>query len=118
MGKVLALLCCAWIAVVGPALLREITPDMLEHHRAPSVQEKLKDCEGDFARRYACADTILLNGERNGATEILMRLGLTLLLPAIAWSTWKAVMERTDRLCRRNDLARSDLARSDLAHGA
>jgi hypothetical protein len=29
-----------------------------------------------------------------------LRLGLTLMLPTIAWTMWKQVMERTDRLNR------------------
>lgn len=100
LGKLLAALCCVWIAVVGSALMREITPDTLEHHRSPVMQERLKTCEGEFHQRYACADTILINGQRNGAIEVMMRMGLTLLLPTIAWSLWSVVVNRTDRLCR------------------
>jgi hypothetical protein len=100
MGKVLGVLCCAWIAIVGSALLRDIGPENLEHHRAPAVQEKVKACEGEYARRYACTDAILLSGERNGASQVLLRLGLTLMLPTIAWTMWNAVMEKADRLTR------------------
>lgn len=100
MGKVLGVLCCAWIAVVGTALMDELRPDDLEHHRAPVVQERVKACEGEFARRYACTDAILLAGGRSGAGAVLLRLGLTLMLPSIAWTMWKAVTERADRLLR------------------
>lgn len=100
MGKVLGVLCCAWIAVVGTALMGELQPDDLEHHRAPAVQQRVKSCEGEFAQRYACTDAILLSGGRNGAGAVLLRLGLTLMLPTIAWTMWKQVMERTDRLNR------------------
>lgn len=100
MGRLLGVLCCAWIAIVGSALMREMTPDDLEHHRAPLVQEKVKACEGEFHRRYACTDNILLTGQRNGAIEVMMRLGLTLLLPTVAWAMWKIVTDRADRLLR------------------
>lgn len=100
LGKMLAMLCCAWIAVVGSALMREMTPDDLEHHRAPVVQDRVKGCGGEFQQRYACTDAILLSGHRNGAVEVMLRLGLTLLLPSIAWTMWKAVVARADRLCR------------------
>jgi hypothetical protein len=98
LGQVLSFLCCAWIGVVGQALLAELTPDDLEHHRAPAVQERLHACEGEFSQRYACADTILLSGQRNGAGAVLARLGLTLMLPAIAWTMWRRVTQRADRL--------------------
>ncbi|CAA7619694.1 hypothetical protein [Magnetospirillum sp. UT-4] len=100
LGKVLALVCCAWIAVVGPALMRDLNADQLGNHRSPQVQERVKGCDGDFASRYACTDLILLAGHRDGAVEVLRRLGLTLMLPTIAWAMWRAVMDRTDRLCR------------------
>ena len=99
LGKLLGMLCCAWIAVVGTALMHEMTPDNLEHHRAPVMQERVKSCEGEFQQRFACADAILLNGQRNGAIEVMMRLALTMLLPSVAWGMWRAVMSRADRLC-------------------
>ncbi|MCR6632907.1 MAG: hypothetical protein NVV74_24265 [Magnetospirillum sp.] len=98
LGKVLSALCCLWIAVVGTVLVRELTPNDLEHHRAPVIQERVSQCEGDFARRYACADTILINGQHTGATQLLARLGVTLMLPSIAWVMWRGVMNRAERL--------------------
>lgn len=98
LGKVLSALCCLWVAVVGTVLVRELTPNDLEHHRAPVTQERVNQCEGDFARRYACADTILLNGEHRGASQLLARLGVTLILPTVAWIMWRAVMARAERL--------------------
>lgn len=100
MGKALGVLCCTWIAVVGTALLGELRPDDLEHHRAPMVQERVRACEGEFARRYACTDAILLSGERNGAGAVLLRLAVTLMLPTIAWTMWKAVVDKAERLSR------------------
>lgn len=98
LGKVLSALCCLWIAVVGTILVRELTPNDLEHHRAPVIQERVNQCEGDFARRYACADSILINGEHRGASQLLIRLGVTLILPTTAWIMWRAVMVRAERL--------------------
>lgn len=98
LGKMLSLVCCLWIAVVGTVLVRELTPNDLEHHRAPLIQERVSQCEGDFARRYACADAILISGEHNGAGALLARLGTTLLLPTVAWVMWRAVMARAERL--------------------
>jgi hypothetical protein len=98
LGKALSAICCLWIAVVGTVLVRELTPDDLEHHRAPSVQERVNRCEGEFSQRYACADAILLNGQHNGAAQLLARMGVTLILPTIAWTMWRGVMNRAERL--------------------
>lgn len=98
LGKMLSAVCCLWIAVVGTVLVRELTPNDLEHHRAPVIQERVGQCSGDFARRYACTDKILLNGEHTGASEVLQRVGLTLLLPSIAWFMWRAIMVRAQKL--------------------
>lgn len=100
MGNVLGFLCCAWIAVVGTILMAEINADNVGNHRSPAMVERMKECEGPFAQRFACTDDILLRGERGGASEVFLRLLATLMLPAIAWSMWRAVMEKTDRLCR------------------
>lgn len=98
MGKMLAALCCLWIAVVGTVLVRDLSPDDLKHHRAPTIQERVKTCSGEFAQRFACADTILLKGQNSGATALLVRLGVTFLLPTIAWTMWRGVMSKADRL--------------------
>lgn len=98
LGKMLSAVCCLWIAVVGTVLVRDLKPNDLEHHRAPVIQGRVSQCEGDFARRYACADTILINGEHNGAGALLARLATTLLLPSIAWVMWRNVMARAERL--------------------
>lgn len=98
LGKMLSALCCLWIAVVGTVLVRDLTPNDLEHHRAPVIQERVSQCEGDFARRYACADTILINGEHRGAGQLLARLGVTMFLPTVAWVMWRGVMTRAERL--------------------
>lgn len=98
LGQVLAILCCAWIGVVGQAMLSELGPNALEHHRSPAVKERLAGCEGEFAQRFACTDAILLAGERNGAGAVLARLGLTLMLPSIAWVMWRRVMDKADTL--------------------
>lgn len=98
LGKLLSVVCCVWIAVVGTVLVRELTPNDLEHHRAPVIQERVSQCEGDFSRRYACADTILINGQHKGATELLARLAVTLMLPSVAWVMWRGVLTRAERL--------------------
>lgn len=98
LGKLLSALCCIWIGVVGTVLVRELTPNDLEHHRAPVIQDRVSQCEGDFARRYACADAILINGEHRGASQLLVRLGVTLILPTVAWIMWRGVMTRAERL--------------------
>lgn len=100
LGKLLSMLCCLWIAVVGTVLVRELTPNDLQHHRAPLVQERVSQCEGDFSRRYACADNILIAGGHTGAVALLMRLGLTLMLPSIAWVMWRGVLAKAERLKR------------------
>ncbi len=98
LGKMLSVVCCLWIAVVGAVLIHDLTPDDLEHHRAPVIQDRVSQCEGSFARRYACADAILVDGEHRGAGQLLLRLGLTLMLPAVAWVMWRGVMARAERL--------------------
>lgn len=100
MGNVLGFLCCAWIAVVGSTLMAEINSDRIGHHRSPAMIEQMKECDGAFAQRFACTDDILLRGERGGASEVFLRLLATLMLPGVAWTIWRAVMEKTDRLCR------------------
>lgn len=100
LGNVLGFLCCAWIAVVGSTLLGEINADTVGNHRSPMVVERMKECDGAFAQRFACTDDILLRGERGGASEVFLRLLGTLMLPGIAWAMWRAVVEKTDRLCR------------------
>lgn len=98
LGKLLSVLCCIWIGVVGTVLVRDLTPNDLEHHRAPTIQDRVSQCEGDYARRYACADAILINGEHRGASQVLARLGVTLILPTVAWIMWRGVMTRAERL--------------------
>lgn len=98
LGKLLSALCCLWIAVVGTVLVRDLSPDDLKHHRAPLIQERVKNCTGEFAQRFACADAVLLNGQNNGATALLARLGVTFLLPTIAWTMWRGVMNKAERL--------------------
>jgi|AGTN01.1.fsa_nt_gi hypothetical protein len=99
LGKLLSLLCCLWIAVVGTVLVRDLTPDDLEHHRAPVMQERVKTCTGEFAQRFACTNTLLISGEHSGATALLARLGVTLILPVIALTMWRGVMRKAERLC-------------------
>lgn len=98
LGKVLSAVCCLWIAVVGTVLIRDLTPNDLENHRAPVIQARVGLCEGDFARRYACASTILVSGEHHGASALLVRLGVTLFLPTVAWVMWRGVMTRAEKL--------------------
>lgn len=98
LGRLLSALCCLWIAVVGTVLVRELSPNDLEHHRAPVIQDRMTQCEGDFSRRYDCANTILVNGGQHGATQLLARLGVTLILPSVAWVMWRGVMLRAERL--------------------
>jgi len=98
LGKMLSALCCLWIAIVGTVLVRDLTPNDLEHHRAPLMQERVATCQGEFAQRYACADAILINGQHNGALEILARMGVTMILPSIAWVMWRGVMARAEKL--------------------
>lgn len=98
LGRLLSALCCLWIAVVGTVLIRDLSPDDLEHHRAPVIQDRVSRCEGEFSQRYACADAILLNGQQTGAAQLLARLGVTLILPTIAWTMWRGVMLRAGRL--------------------
>lgn len=99
LGRLLSMLCCLWIGVVGTVLVRDLTPDDLEHHRAPVMQERVKTCTGEFAQRFACANALLIDGEHSGATALLARLGLTLLLPTIALTMWRGVMRKAERLC-------------------
>lgn len=98
LGKMLSALCCLWIAVVGTVLVRDLTPNDLEHHRAPIIQDRVNHCEGEFSQRYACADAILLDGQHTGAAELLARMGVTLILPSIAWVMWRGVMVRAEQL--------------------
>lgn len=100
MGQVLTVLCLTWIGVVGLTLLQEVDTDTLGHHRTPAMREKLKQCEGPFAQRFACSEPLLLSGERGGAFEIVLRLSATLILPGTAWTMWRAVLRRADNLCR------------------
>ena len=98
LGKALGVVCCLWIAVVGTVLIRDLSPDDLKHHRAPQVQERVGQCEGDYARRYACAETILVDGGQEGASAVLLRLCVTLFLPGVAWFMWRGVMTRAEQL--------------------
>lgn len=98
LSKMLSAVCCLWIAVVGTVMVRDLTPDDLQNHRSPVIQDRISQCEGDFARRYACADTILINGEHRGAGQLLLRLAVTLFLPTVAWVMWRGVMLRAERL--------------------
>lgn len=101
MGQLLTVLCLTWIGVVGVTLLSEVTTDTLGHHRSPAMREKLKQCEGSFAQRFACSEPLLLQGERGGAFQIILRLSATLILPGTAWAMWRAVLRRTDSLLDR-----------------
>ena len=92
LGTVLKLLCLAWIVTVAVMLTAEMTPEDLRNHRAASVQERVRNCPGEFAERFRCTQVILLSGERDSAVSVLDRLGISLILPAIAWTVWRVVM--------------------------
>lgn len=98
LGRLLALLCVGWVGAVGFELAVELSPDDLQNHRSPVVQEKVAACDGAFSQRYACTQTILLDGERISAGTMAVRILVTLVLPGIAWSVWTAVIRRTERL--------------------
>ena len=100
LGNVLSALCLAWILVVGLVLSAELTPDELEHHRAPIIQDRVGHCEGSFNQRFDCTQSVLLDGERVGARNVLLRLGVTVILPMVAWAVWSSVMRRTRALLR------------------
>lgn len=110
LGRILNILCVAWIAVVGASLLWEMTPEDVENHRAKIIKTRLTYCSDDsFSRRFDCASAILLDGGRNGALDVLARLGLTVAFPALAWGVWGRIMRRT------RDLGAQDLGTRDLA---
>lgn len=98
LGRLLSALCCLWIVVVGSVLVYDLTPDDLEHHRAPTMQERVKTCSGDYAQRFECANNALLDGQQDGAEELLKRLALTMMLPTIAWTMWRGVMRKAEYL--------------------
>jgi hypothetical protein len=100
LGQVLGILCLTWVGGVGLPLLAELTPDDMAHHRAPTIRERVHQCEGPFAERYDCAEAILLNGERVGTGAVLLRLAIAGGLPAIAWITWTIILRRSRELTR------------------
>ncbi len=113
LGRLLSGLCMAWIAAVGLDLTLQLTPDDLEHHRAPTIQDRVHQCEGDYADRYNCTEAVLLDGQRGGAEAVLLRLVVTMALPAVAWGVWSVVMRRTRRLLWGVGLSDRPLASDD-----
>ncbi len=95
LGNLLAALCVAWMAIVGILMLDQLTPRILQNHRDPAIMKQVKDCRGpSYARKFRCAQTILLTGERVGAFEVLLRVIAVIALPTIAWLVWRFVMRR------------------------
>jgi hypothetical protein len=94
LGNLLAALCVAWMAIVGVLMAGELTPRVLENHRDPAIEKQVKACEGAYASKFVCAQTILLTGERMGALEVLLRVIAVIALPCIAWAVWRFVMRR------------------------
>jgi hypothetical protein len=84
----------AWVVIVGLALVSQMTPEDMENHRAETVRGEIRACHGAFEERYECTETILLTGERHGIVAVVERIGLTLLLPSVAWGVWWAVLRR------------------------
>ncbi len=99
LGYALAVLCTAWVTVVGLSLLVGMTPDELHNHRSPIIKEEIAQCSGPFAERYDCSEDILLSGERVDVGALAVRLGVTALLPGIAWGVWAMAMRRTLQMC-------------------
>lgn len=92
--RVLCAWSLAWIVIVGLGLVTQMTPDDMENHRSQTVQGEIHACQGDFAQRYDCTQTILLAGERHGIVAVIERMALTLFLPSVAWSVWWSVLRR------------------------
>lgn len=99
LGHALAALCMAWVMVVGLSLLAEMTPAELHNHRSPEIRERIAQCTGEFAERFDCSEDILLSGERVDVGALALRLGVTGLLPGIAWGVWTLAMRRTLQMC-------------------
>ena len=92
LGNLLKLLCLAWIVCVSVLLNAQMTPEELQNHRAASVQEQIRDCPGEFTQRFQCTQALLLSGERGSAVAAATRVGISLILPSIAWTVWRVVM--------------------------
>ena len=92
--RTLALLTLLWVAVVGLLLMAQMTPEDMVNHRSSVVQHEVQNCSGTFDQRYDCTETILLAGQWQGLLEVIKRIGLTLLLPAVAWGVWWGVQWR------------------------
>jgi len=92
------LLLCAltmsWILVVGLTLIAQMTPEDMANHRSQVIQGQVHGCNGTFSQRFDCTQKILLAGEKRGILEVVKRIGLTLLLPSIAWGVWWVVLKR------------------------
>jgi len=92
LGTILKFLCLAWIVTNGVMLTAEMTPEDLQNHRAASVQDRVRNCPGEFARRFDCTQDILLAGEQMSTVSVIERLAVSVILPAIAWTVWRVVM--------------------------
>lgn len=97
--QALVALTFVWIVLVGAGLIAEMSPEEMSNHRSQIIQEQVHSCSGDFNERFDCTQDILLAGQRAGVWEVIKRLGLTLLLPSVAWSVWWAVLRRIRRIC-------------------
>ena len=92
--RTLLALTMAWVMLVGLGLLAQMTPEDMANHRSVFVQEQEQACSGEFNERFDCVQDILLAGQRTGLLEVMKRISLTLMLPAVAWGVWWMVLRR------------------------
>jgi hypothetical protein len=96
-GWLVALACVVWMGASGWMFFGEVPANMFENHSAPVVQERMRNCEGNFHQRFNCKQAILLNGERWGFAVMLDRLLLMMAPPVTAWIVWSALRGNSRR---------------------
>jgi len=72
-----------WMAWAGWDQFGNLSPDDIENHSSPAVQERMRDCSGTFKQRYECKENIVIESGRSTFNDMLGRMAIVVVPPIL-----------------------------------
>jgi hypothetical protein len=73
----------AWMGYAGWWQFSAIPERELLTHSSADVQDRLRDCEGSFQKRYECKEAIVIKTQRDTFNNLVERLSIVVIPPIL-----------------------------------
>jgi len=94
--KVLIAVSLVWIAGMGWLQFGTLDPDTVLTPHSAVVRDRMdNECTGSFQRRYDCKETIAIQTVRQSMTDMVMRLGIVVAVPALLALGFQTITNRS-----------------------